>query len=145
MLYNPCTHEWRQYDSVNCVHFTNKTWLWGQYGNRLGSPSYNVIWSEAKLKSIYHYILDWPVRKLHFLRKYFLFLILYQIYGFKNSYCLITSTNYSINQQMLIIKGLKSKPFKIYESKSCNICRTMYVVTIYLCKHSMNLYCINPK
>ena len=33
---------------------------------------------------------------------------LYRIYGLKNSYyCLIISTNYFINQQMLNIKGLK--------------------------------------
>ena len=32
--------------------------------------------------------------------------------GLKNSFCLITSTKYSINQHILIIKGLKSKPFK---------------------------------
>ena len=36
-----------------------------------------------------------------------LFIILHRIYGLKNSYCLIASTNYFINQQMLNIKGLK--------------------------------------
>jgi len=27
-----------------------------------------------------------------------------------------------------------------YESKGCHMCRMMRVVTIYLCKHSINLY-----
>jgi len=50
----------------------------------------------------------WTVRKLHIAQNYmFLFVILYRIYGLKESYCLITSTNYFINQQMLNIKGLK--------------------------------------
>ena len=40
-------------------------------------------------------------------RLHVLFVILYRIYGLKKGYCLITSTNYFINQQMLNIKGLK--------------------------------------
>jgi len=39
----------------------------------------------------------------------------------KKQLCLITSTNYFINQQMLNINGLKSKPFKTTISETNNI------------------------
>ena len=43
-------------------------------------------------------------------RKYMFYLLYFtESMDEKNSYCLITSTNYFINQQMLNIKGLKKK------------------------------------
>jgi len=44
------------------------------------------------------------VRKLPYCpQSHVLFVILYRIYGLENIYCLITSTNYFINQKMLNI------------------------------------------
>ena len=80
-----------------------------------------VYWLGNPSDVIYHSSLDWPVHKLHVALNVMFYLLYYTKSMDKKQLCLITSTNYFINQQMLNINGLKSKPFKTTISETNNI------------------------